>query len=87
MIVFWFFFSLPSDIGAGCRVGTCLTGPLGTPVFLGCRGCGLSGGGAGVALASHEGEHTGMMETEKEKRKAKELLVLVGKENKVVMNM
>lgn len=47
-----------SDVGAGGRVGTCLLGPLGMPVLLCGVGGGLCGGGAGVPLASHEGEHT-----------------------------
>jgi len=48
-----------SDVGAGCRVGTCSSGPLGMPVFLCHLDDSLSRGGAGVPLASHEGEHTG----------------------------
>lgn len=52
------FFGPASGMGAGCRVGTCLPGSLGTPVFLRYLAGNLSRGRACVPLASHEGKHT-----------------------------
>lgn len=54
-LTLFFFSARASGIGAACRVGTCLPGPLGLSVFR--LGGSLSRGGAGVPLASHEGEH------------------------------
>lgn len=53
-----FFFGLASGMGAGCRVGTCLPGSLGTSILLRRMSGSLSRGGARVPLASHEREHT-----------------------------
>ena len=61
---FFFFFiegGPPSDMGAGCRVGTCLICPLSMPIFFCCLGDGLSGGRTRMPLASHEGEDTDRM--------------------------
>lgn len=72
-------FGLASDMGAGCRVSTCLPGRLSMSVFL-CRlGGSLSGGGARVPLASHEGEYTGRKERKKSVMLENECIQVKGK--------
>lgn len=48
--------SLILDLGRGCRVAASLSGSLGLSILLRHLGRCLRGGGAGVPLASHEGE-------------------------------
>lgn len=44
------------DLGCGCRLAASLPGSLGLSILLHLLGVCLCGGGAGVPLASHEGE-------------------------------